>query len=196
MYATWFINEYGDYGGRIAGAVLREPGGFTSDGIKAYLDRYFPPWSFTAEEMNDMTWSDAIMSPSDHARADFKQMMGALAGQPKQHDDPDNVAPMWRFGAIINARVMQIGLEEGFDWTTHIGTFPHKVLFLRGELNENMPLEHQQELASHYGSSQVITVLGTGHQQLWEKQDECLSHIRAYLADVGVSKSPPPGGAQ
>jgi len=24
MYATWFINEYGDYGGRVVGAVLSD----------------------------------------------------------------------------------------------------------------------------------------------------------------------------
>lgn len=29
MYATWFIDEHGDYGGRVRGAVLSEPGGFT-----------------------------------------------------------------------------------------------------------------------------------------------------------------------
>ena len=34
MYATWFVNEYGDYGGRIRGAILSEPGAFT----KAQLD--------------------------------------------------------------------------------------------------------------------------------------------------------------
>jgi proline iminopeptidase len=26
MYATWFINEHGDYGGRLQGAILSEPG--------------------------------------------------------------------------------------------------------------------------------------------------------------------------
>lgn len=39
MYATFFIDSYGDYNGKIAGAILSEVGGFTSEGILDYLDR-------------------------------------------------------------------------------------------------------------------------------------------------------------
>jgi proline iminopeptidase len=187
MYATWFINEHGDYGGRIAGAVLSEPGAFTSGGLKDYLARQMPPWDFTSEELNDLAWSDQFMSPSDHARADFRQAIAVLAGAPKEHNDPNNPAPFWRKGAVVNARLLKIGLDQGFDWTTRLGQFPHKVLFLRGELNETMPLAHQQELASHYASSEVITVLGAGHEAIWEKQADFLAHIRAYLAEIGVA---------
>ena len=187
MYATWFINEHGDYGGRVAGAVLSEPGAFTSQGLEDYFDRLFPPWGFTSEELNDLAWSDQFMSPSDHARADFMQAIKVLPGAPKEHNDPNNPAPFWRPGAVVNAKLPQLGLDQGFDWTTHLAEFPHKVLFLRGELNENMPLAHQQELASHYASSEVITVAGAGHEAIWERQSEFLSHIRAYLAEVGVA---------
>jgi pimeloyl-ACP methyl ester carboxylesterase len=127
------------------------------------------------------------MSPSDHARADFRQAIAVLAGAPKEHNDPNNPAPFWRKGAVVNARLLKIGLDQGFDWTTRLGQFPHKVLFLRGELNETMPLAHQQELASHYASSEVITVLGAGHEAIWEKQADFLAHIRAYLAEIGVA---------
>ena len=147
----------------------------------------YPPWGYTSEELNDVTWSDQFMSPSDHARADFMYATMAFANLPREHNDPNNLPPFWRPGAVVNARLMELGLDQGFDWTTHLGEFPHKVLFLRGELNENMPLAHQQELASHYASSEVITVLGAGHEAIWEKQDEFLSHIRAYLAEVGVA---------
>jgi proline iminopeptidase len=43
MYATWFINEHGDYGGRVAGAVLSEPGALTSAGLKEYFARMSAP---------------------------------------------------------------------------------------------------------------------------------------------------------
>jgi proline iminopeptidase len=187
MYATWFINEHGDYGGRVAGAVLSEPGAFTSKGLDEYLHRLFPPWGLTSEDLNDVAWSDEFMSPSDHARADFLQAIRTLPGFPAEHDDPANPAPFWRLGAVVNAKLVQIGLDQGFDWTTRLGAFPHKVLFLRGELNENMPLWHQQELASHYASSEVITVMGAGHQAMWERQPEFLARIRAYLADIGFA---------
>lgn len=172
MYATWFISEYGDYGGRVAGAVLSEPGAFTRDGLEDYLERLYPPWSLTSEELNDVAWSDQFMSPSDQARADFMQAIRVLPGAPKEHNDPNNPAPFWRRGAVVNSRIVELALDQSFDWTTHLGEFPHTVLFLRGELNENMPLAHQQELASHYPSSEMITVLGAGHEAIWEKQDQ------------------------
>jgi proline iminopeptidase len=196
MYATWFVNEHGDYGGRVAGAVLSEPGAFTSGGLEDYLDQLLPPWSYTSEELNDVTWSDQFMSPSDHARADFMQAMKVFPGSPREHNDPNNPAPFWRSGAVVNAKLLEIGLDQGFDWTTRLGEFPHKVLFLRGELNENMPLAHQQELASHYASSEVVTVPGAGHEAIWEKQAEFLAHIRAYLAEIGVAPLLPAGGAR
>jgi proline iminopeptidase len=196
MYATWFINEHGDYGGRVAGAVLSEPGAFTSEGLEDYLADFFPPWDLTSEELNDFTWADRFMSPNDHARADYMQATALIEGFPEQHDDPKNPAPFWRPGAVVSERLLELGLDRGFDWTTHLGGFPHKVLFLRGELNENLPLSQQQELASHFASSEVITVLGAGHEAIWEKQDECLSHIRAYLAELGVASMQHHGGAR
>jgi hypothetical protein len=33
----------------------------------------------------------------------------------------------------------------------------------------------------------VITVLGAGHEAIWEKQADFLAHIRAYLAEIGVA---------
>ncbi len=194
MYATWFIDVYGDYGGRVAGAVLSEPGAFTSAGLEDYLAQLLPPWGYTSEELNDVLWSDQFMSPSSQARADFTQAMRVLPGSPREHNDPNNPAPFWRPGAVVNSRIMELALDRGFDWTTHLGEFPHPVLFLRGELNENMPLAHQQELASHFASSEVITVLGAGHEAIWEKQAEFLDHILTYLATVGVAPVLP-GGA-
>ena len=160
MYATWFINEHGDYGGRVVGGDPQRAGRLHQRRLDDYLRRMFPPWGLTSEELNDVAWSDQFMSPSDHARADFMQAMAVFPGLPKEHNDPNNRAPFWRLGAVVNAKLLELGLDQGFDWTTHLGQFPHKVLFLRGELNENMPLAHQQELASHYASSEVITVRG------------------------------------
>jgi proline iminopeptidase len=196
MYATWFINEHGDYGGRVAGAVLSEPGAFTSSGLEDYLARLLPPWSYTSEELNDVVWSDQFMSPGDHARADFLSAIRVLPGSPKEHNDPGNPAPFWRKGAVVNARIVEDALDRGFDWTTRLRAFPRKVLFLRGELNENMPLWHQQELASHYASSEVITVLGAGHEAMWERQPEFLARIRAYFAEIGFAPMAGIGGAR
>ena len=184
MYATWFINEHGDYGGRIAGAVLSEPGALTSDGLSAYLTRLMPPWGWTSEELNDLVWTDQQMVAVDHERADYLIEVGILAGAPREHHDPSRPVPNWRHGAVVNGRLLGLSLERGFDWTTHLGDYPRPVLFLRGELNENMPLEHQQELASHYANASVVTVPGVGHEGMCERPDDFLAHIRPYLSEV------------
>jgi pimeloyl-ACP methyl ester carboxylesterase len=59
-----------------------------------------------------------------------------------------------------------------------------------------MPLWHQQELASHYASSEVITVLGAGHEAMWERQPEFLARIRAYFAEIGFAPMAGIGGAR
>jgi proline iminopeptidase len=186
MYATWFINEHGSYGGRLTGAVLTEPGAFTSAGLEAYFQRYFPPWGWTSEELNDLAWADQLMSPADHARADYLVQVGLLPGSPREHPDPERPMPLWRKGAIAGSALPAMAVRDGFDWTTNLAEYTRPVLFLRGDLNENMPLEHQQELASHYADARIITVPGVGHEGMWEQPDKYLVHIRAYLAELGV----------
>lgn len=186
MYATWFISEFGDYGGRVAGAVLSEPGAFTSEGLEAYMKAGFPPWRVTSEALNDVLWFEQISSPSEHERADYQQQVALLAGFPKEHNDPDNPEVAWRTGAVVQSALLDLVLEQGFDWTVGLDEFAPEVLFLRGSENENMPLSHQQELASHYRSSSLVTIEGAGHQVLWEKQSEALSLIRRYLERLEV----------
>lgn len=82
--------------------------------------------------------------------------------------------------------LLELALEEGFDWTRGLNEFEPEVLFLRGELNENMPVSHQRRLAAHYPSSRVVTLKGAGHQVLWERHSEALTHIRAYLKQLEV----------
>jgi proline iminopeptidase len=184
MYATWFINEHGDYGGRVKGAVLSEPGAFTDEGLEDYMKRGFPPWSATSEELNDVAWFDQVFSKSSHARADYLVQVAVLAGLPREHNDPNNRAPLWRKGAVVNSALMKLALDEGFDWTTRLRAFRNKVLFVRGDRNENMPLEHQRELASHYANAEIITIPGAGHEAVWEKQSEFKGHVRKYLSEV------------
>ena len=81
--------------------------------------------------------------------------------------------------------------KEGFDWTTHLGSFDPAVLFLRGSLNEVANLEHQQELASSYPHHEMVTINGVGHSMIWERPTEYLEDVRAYFGRIGFS-----GGAR
>jgi proline iminopeptidase len=187
MYATWYINEQGDDGGRLKGAILSEPGAFTTKQLNQFLDRVNESFDFTGEQLNDALWSEQFMSAEDHARADYLRMTMALRGLPTEHRDPANLPPQWRQGAVVNAKLLAMAKDPGFDFTTHLKSFNHKVLFLRGELNEGVPLWQQQELASSYADAEVITIPGAPHEMVWAAPDVYLTHTRAYFQAIGFA---------
>jgi proline iminopeptidase len=187
MYATWFINQYGDYGGRVKGAILSEPGGFDKKQLDAFLDRYQGSVPITGELLNDALWSQQFMSAEDHARADYMLAVIALRGLPSEHRDPANLPPLWRLGAVVNAKLLSLAEDQGFDFTTHLKAFTPRVLFLRGDRNEATPLSQQQELASSYAAADVITIPGAGHEMVWEAPDVYLAHTRDYFQAIGFA---------
>jgi len=187
MYATWFINEYGDYGGRLRGAILSEPGGFTKAQLDAFMKRFMSSIDLTGAQFNDALWAGQFMSADDQARADYLRMMIGIRGVPAEHHDPANLAPMWRVGAVVNAALFKLAEDGGFDFTTHLKSFDHKVLFLRSELDTARPLEQQQELASSYADASIITIPGVGHEMIWEAPAEYLAHTRDYFQAIGFA---------
>jgi proline iminopeptidase len=184
MYATAFINRNADDGGRIRGAIYTEPGGFTSAQLDGFIDRLQGSMSVISEQFNDALWAEQFLSRADHERADYRMSMLALRGAPSEHNDPDNPAPLWRSGAVANRRLLELAKTD-FDWTTNLDAFPHRVLFLRGDLNSAATLAHQQELAASYPDAVIETVPDVGHHLIWERTDEYLTHARAYLREIG-----------
>jgi proline iminopeptidase len=187
MYLTWFINEYGDDGGRLRGAILSDPGGFTKAQLDAFMKRYMASVSLTGEQFNDALWAGQFMSAEDHARADYMRMLMAVRGVPAEHPDPARPTPRWREGAVVSAALLKLAKDDGFDFTTHLQSFGHKVLFLRSELDTATPLEQQQELASSYPSADLITIPGVGHELVWDAPTEYLAHTRDYFQAIGFA---------
>jgi proline iminopeptidase len=187
MYASWFINEHGDYGGRLAGAILSEPGGLTKRQLDAYLERFLGSVPLTGELLNDAAWSGQFMSAADHARADYLSMLLALGGAPSDHLDPSKPSPMWRNGAVVSNALVELTEQQPFDWTTNLKAFAPKVLFLRSGLNSANRLEHQQEMAASYANAEVVTIPGVGHELNWERPEEYLVQTRAYFRDIGFT---------
>ena len=96
MYATAFINTYGDYDGRIRGAILTDPGAFTDEQLAAFMKRLQGSLSFTSEQLDDAFWSAQFLSKEDHERADYHEALLAMRGAPAEHRDPAKPAPIWR----------------------------------------------------------------------------------------------------
>jgi proline iminopeptidase len=156
-----------------------------------FLDRYTASIGLTSEQLNDATWAGQFMSPDDHARADYLAALLTVRGVPVEHRDPMHPPPLWRVGAVVSTTLLDLAQKEGFDWTTNLRSFGHRVLFLRGELNEAATLQQQQELAASYADAEVVTIAGAGHEVIWERPTEYLAHTRAYFATIGFS-----GGGQ
>ena len=190
MYAAWFINEQGDYGGRVRGAVLSDPGAFTKAQLDAYMSRFMGAYALTGERFNDVVWTSQFMSADDHARADYLMMLSSFPAPPSDGVDPGNPAPSWRDGAAVSAALLNLA-KQGFDWTTHLRSFQPHVLFLRGDRDTAHTLESQQEMAAAFASAEIVTIPGVGHQQVWEKPAEYLQHTRDYFQAIGFS-----GGAR
>jgi len=186
MYATWFINEHGSYGGRVKGAILSEPGAFTSAELKKYIKQIESTISLTTEQINDGTWSRQFMSPADHARADYLAMLISFGGLPSEAHDPENPMPFWRYGAVVAKKLLTFA-DTGFDWTTNLAAFPTKVLFLRGDKNTVCTLEQQQALAAEYPNAEVITMTDVGHEMIHEQPDEYLAHTLHYFQQIGFA---------
>jgi len=187
MYATWFINEHGDYGGRLRGAILSDPGAFTKKQLDDYIKRLYGSVSVVREQFNDALWAGQFMSAGDHARADYLALTMALDGAPAEHRDPNNLAPFWRDGAVVAAALFDLADRNGFDWTTHLKEYQHKVLFLRSDLDTSRPLWYQQELASSYADADVVTIPGVGHEMIWERPAEYLADARDYFGTIGFA---------
>jgi proline iminopeptidase len=185
MYATAFINRYGAYGGRIRGAVLSEPGAFTEAQLEAYLKRLTGSIDYFGQGLNDLCWLSQVMSPTDHARADYMHMVAAAMGWPAVHEDPAKPDPRFRDGAVIEAALLQLAKRDGFDWTTNLKAFAPKVLFLRGDLNEATRLPDQQEMARSYADAAIVTISNVGHNMIWERPDDYLREVRTYLQSIG-----------
>jgi len=190
MYLTWFINEYGDYGGRVCGAILSDPGAFTKTQLDLYMKRLFGSLELTGEQVNDITWAEQFLSSGDQARADYLSAQMSMTATPAEHVDPANPPPFWRKGALVHDRLFAM-VKDGFDWTTNLKAFPHKVLFLRGDLFTANPLDYQQEMAASYADAEIITIPHVGHEMIWERPDDYLAHTRDYFQEIGFE-----GGVQ
>ncbi len=118
MYTTAFINEFGDYGGRIKGAVLSEPGAFTDKQLEAYFDRLFGSLSFTSEAVNDAIWSKQFFSADDHILLDYKGMISTGLLFPVEHLDPNNPEPRWRMGSVVSETLLEEADTDGFSGFT------------------------------------------------------------------------------
>ncbi len=175
MYATWYTNEHPD---RVARLVLAEPGGFNTAEVEAFYKRLFHV-SIVGESFNDAAFFGRVLTPDDHARADFRLALTSTITDEPLGMSATHPEPIWRRGAVVGQCLQ--AKAGNFDWTTHLSRYTDEVLFLHGERNTVHTLEHQLSLAAHYPHARVVTIPGVGHDMFYAAPDATLALVRGQL---------------
>ena len=167
MLATAYIDKYP---ARISGAILAEPGGFTWEQTKDYVDRWKPS-NPGSEILNDAAFIDQFLTgrESQHEVLDYKYSLLASADW-GSGNKLGNIAPVpfWRSGAVAHRALFDIAEDDGFDFTQNLDAYNTKVLFVYSERNKAYGLAHAQLLASSYPQVQIVKTLNGGHDMVWE----------------------------
>jgi proline iminopeptidase len=183
MYATMYINRHPE---KVAAAVLMEPGPLNGQMFEAIKNDLYS-LDFFSEWLNDDVWDDQILTPDDHARADYHRMLGIHCSQPRFHESSVDPAPVWRIGAIVNHCLMNASVKDGkatYDFTDHLSAYTKRVLFIASAWNEVQGTAFQEKQRLFYPSSDLVTIADAGHDMQWVQPAATLAAIHAYLAGV------------
>lgn len=185
MYATSYISNHPD---KVAGAVLMEPGPLTG-ALFAELEDQIMELAFFSEWLNDYTWAHRILSPDDHARADYLYMLGVLGdSQPDYHVSTEDRSPVWRPGAVANAAVQQDGMEGGepvWDFTVGLDSFQKKVLFEASSDDTVLGESLQRRQMQLFSSAELAIIGNSGHDHPWTQPGATLRPLFRYLDEIG-----------
>lgn len=165
ILATGYINKYP---AAINGVILAEPGGLVYDDIQAYLKRARDVPIFS-ELFNDVSYPDQFITgkAGEHAILDYKYALAAAAdGASGNPTGNEATPPFWRFGKVVADAFIKIGERERPDFTTNLGQFNTKVLFVYSENNRAYGEAYAQRVAAAFSNLQLFQVNGAGHDLL------------------------------
>lgn len=165
MLATGYINQYPT---AITGAILGEPGGLKWEDVEDYLSRS-QKFKYFKEALNDAVYSDQFLTgkQNDHAVLDYKFDLWAAADDTKESPTGnEGKLPGWRSGAVTCQAYFDIAEKTKPDWTSNLGQYTTKVLFIYSENNRAYGLAHAQKVSGAYPNIQLFETLGAGHDML------------------------------
>jgi proline iminopeptidase len=181
MLATAYVNEYP---AEVAGVVMMEPGGFTWRDTEEYIRRWKTLKLFD-ENSNDFVYLDQIVTGNEHTVLDYKagiQSAGEFAeGNKLGNPGP---SPFWRMGAVCNTASIDYARAHPFDFTTHLGQYTTKVLFMYSEFNQAYGRAHAELVSSAYPDVELVEIKGAGHDMVYFGWDGVYPVAREYLNTI------------
>jgi proline iminopeptidase len=185
MFATQFIARHPE---QVAGAVLMEPGPLTGK-LYSEVASEIQKLDYFSEWLNDYTWAERIISPDDHARADYLFALGQFGdSQPGYHEATTDREPFWRLGAVAMNAITSGSIVDGepaWDFTAGLERFSTQVLFEASERNTVTGVAFQRRQMRFYPSAELAVIAGVGHDFPWKEPEASLRPIVSYLADLG-----------
>jgi proline iminopeptidase len=171
MIATAYINQRP---AEITGVVVAEPGGFIWQDILEYVKKS-KSVRLTSETLNDYTYIDQFLTSrkkDEHQVLDYKYAIQSASDGQKDSPSGDagDVAILpysfWRFGAINNIALLELGEKTKPNWTLNLNQYSTKVLFLYSQRNKAYGLNWARNVSSAFKSVELYEVLNAGHNML------------------------------
>lgn len=179
MYATRYISMHP---GRVAGAVLMEPGPLTGALFKEIKSQMFD-LDATSEWLNDYVWAQSIVSPDGHARADYLRGLGHFGElQPGYHASTTDREPFWRLGAVAAAAIPEA--DPDWDFTRGLDRFTAPVLFEASEENTVIGTAFQRRQMRFYPNAALAVIDGAGHDFPWTRPAQTVATVLSYLDSI------------
>lgn len=176
MVAAGFANEYPEL---VRDIVMYEPGPFTNDEYKYFMDNMT-----SLDEMIGDSWVDGFFltydhfSQDSHERMDFHMLQGAFEMQPDFHYHKET--PFWRWGAYVGTDKNYFKYSRD-NITSRLGLFNGRVLFIGGSLTLNNFPEYMEMQMSYFTNTKLVIVEGVGHTGVWEKPDEIIDLVKEFI---------------
>ncbi len=165
MLATGYINQHP---GKIDGAVLGEPGGFTWAQVEDYLSRSNHVDLFS-EALNDALFPEQMfLGRDEHEIRDYKaSFFFTFENAPGNTIGNEGPYPFWRSGAVSFEAMVETGEEKGLDFTTDLQDYNTRVLFLYSELNSAYGYDWAQTLGGAFPNVEYHLVQDSGHEMFY-----------------------------
>ncbi|HEY5923579.1 MAG TPA: alpha/beta fold hydrolase [Kofleriaceae bacterium] len=175
-YAAWYLANHPE---RVAGAVLIHPQALTHE---LYVEAgAAADTEILAEWLADPLWQRTLISPEDHARADF--LLGALELYriPRFHNDV--IAPIFRPGAVVFRDLAFQWFEDTpYDFTPGLAAFPRPIRVLAGTDDEVLGHAFQHKQMQWFGNAELVALPGDGHNDAVSgSAPRTIAEIRRYL---------------
>lgn len=172
MLASAYINANP---AAIRGAILAEPGGLIYGDIVAYVGRA-RSFMLTGESFNDPLYAGQFFTgrENEHELLDYRlALWSAAEGAADSPTGDRSGGPLsfWRQGWVVNRALFELADKQGINWTTNLGQYKTKVLFVYSANNRAYGLAHAQKVSSAYPSVQLVRIDGAGHNMITHPED-------------------------